>query len=155
MKYLAAGACLLALSAAGCGDNTTDRTLSGAGVGAAGGAVLGAITGLSMVEGVLLGTAAGAVTGALTNRDQLNLGPAPWRRDAPAATNIRGVQSNLAALGYNPGPVDGVAGAQTRAAVRQYQADNGLSVNGNISPELAQDIYGKAQARQAAAAPGR
>lgn len=151
-KYLAASSCILALTLGACGDNTQDRTLSGAGIGAVGGTVLGAVTGLSMVEGVLLGTAAGALTGALTDSSQINLGKPVWRSGAPAtATDVKNVQANLASLGYNPGPVDGVAGGQTRAAVRQYQADHGMAVNGNLSPDLAQDIYAKAQARQSAA----
>ena len=151
-KYLAASSCVLALALGGCGDNTQDRALSGAGIGAAGGAVLGAVTGLTMAEGVLLGTAAGALTGAVTDSSQINLGRPVWRKGAPAtATDVKNVQANLASLGYNPGPIDGKAGGQTRAAVRQYQADHGLAVNGEMSPDLAQDIYAKAQARQSAA----
>ena len=151
-KYLAASSCVLALALGGCGDNTQDRALSGAGIGAAGGAVLGAVTGLTMAEGVLLGTAAGALTGAVTDSSQINLGKPVWRKGAPAtATDVKNVQANLASLGYNPGPIDGKAGGQTRAAVRQYQADHGLAVNGEMSPDLAQDIYAKAQARQSAA----
>jgi len=151
-KYLAASSCVLALALGGCGDNTQDRALSGAGIGAAGGAVLGAVTGLTMAEGVLLGTAAGALTGAVTDSSQINLGKPVWRKGAPAtATDVKNVQANLASLGYNPGPIDGKAGGQTRAAVRQYQADHGLAVNGEMAPDLAQDIYAKAQARQSAA----
>jgi peptidoglycan hydrolase-like protein with peptidoglycan-binding domain len=150
-KYVAVGTCIVALTLGGCGDSTQDRTLSGAGIGAAGGTVLGAVTGLTMAEGVLLGTAAGALTGALTDSSQINLGKPVWRKGAPAtATDVKNVQANLASLGYNPGPIDGRAGGQTRAAVRQYQADHGMAVTGELSPDLAQDIYAKAQARQSA-----
>lgn len=41
------------------------------------------------------------------------------------------VQQQLAAQGYAVGPVDGVAGSRTRAAVRAYEADHGLPVTGN------------------------
>ena len=41
-------------------------------------------------------------------------------------TNIRSVQAALKAKGYDPGPVDGIMGSQTRAALLQYQKDNGL-----------------------------
>lgn len=41
---------------------------------------------------------------------------------------IRDLQSALKAKGYNVGPVDSVYGAQTKAAVRKYQKDNGLAI---------------------------
>ena len=37
------------------------------------------------------------------------------------------VQRRLAAHGYDPGPLDGVPGEQTRDAVRRYLADRGLT----------------------------
>ena len=49
---------------------------------------------------------------------------------------IRGVQKELAAHGYEPGPIDGIAGPQTRAAVRAYQADAGLEVDGKADKRL-------------------
>jgi hypothetical protein len=39
------------------------------------------------------------------------------------------LQENLAYLGYKPGPIDGVLGAQTRAAVEAYKRDKGLNPN--------------------------
>lgn len=42
------------------------------------------------------------------------------------------MQKQLAMLGYNIGTPDGVAGPQTRRAVRQYQAANGLSQTGQF-----------------------
>lgn len=41
-------------------------------------------------------------------------------------TSIRSVQAALKAKGYDPGPIDGVMGSKTRAALLQYQKDNGL-----------------------------
>ncbi len=46
------------------------------------------------------------------------------------------VQSRLAAQGYNPGPVDGVAGAQTGDAIADFQADHGLPTTGRIDNAL-------------------
>ncbi|MEI6350342.1 MAG: peptidoglycan-binding domain-containing protein [Verrucomicrobiota bacterium] len=46
------------------------------------------------------------------------------------------VQSQLAQLGYYNGPIDGIVGSGTRAAIRAYQADNGLPVNGLITSSL-------------------
>ena len=39
-------------------------------------------------------------------------------------------------LGYDPGPVDGIPGARTRAAIRAFQADAGLPVTGQVSERL-------------------
>ncbi|MGH6920707.1 MAG: trypsin-like peptidase domain-containing protein, partial [Geminicoccaceae bacterium] len=52
------------------------------------------------------------------------------------ASRDRGVQQRLADLGYDPGPVDGVVGPRTRAAIRAFQADLGLPVDGQISGAL-------------------
>jgi hypothetical protein len=54
---------------------------------------------------------------------------------APALSNklVEAVQQALRAAGYDPGPIDGLIGPQTRAAVRQLQQDNDLSPDGVIS----------------------
>ncbi|MEO3430773.1 peptidoglycan-binding domain-containing protein [Pelagibius sp. CAU 1746] len=62
-------------------------------------------------------------------------------RAAQAATQletayVRGVQKELLAHGYHPGPVDGIAGRQTRAAVRAYQRDAGLPADGVAGKRL-------------------
>lgn len=49
---------------------------------------------------------------------------------------VTDLQRYLAVHGYDPGPADGVAGAQTRAAIRLYQADAGLPVDGEPTPAL-------------------
>jgi hypothetical protein len=45
-------------------------------------------------------------------------------------------QSQLNALGYSAGPVDGVVGPRTRAAIRRFQADAGLPVDGRMNDPL-------------------
>lgn len=52
------------------------------------------------------------------------------------ALMVRNIQSSLAAAGYNPGPVDGILGNGTRAAIRRYQADHGLPVTGEATPNF-------------------
>lgn len=47
------------------------------------------------------------------------------------------VQRALLAAGYNPGAIDGVPGAKSRAAVREFQAGKGLKVDG-IAGQLTQ-----------------
>ncbi len=50
------------------------------------------------------------------------------------------VQRYLAELGYDPGPVDGIGGPRTRAAIRRYQADAGDVVTGVPTEELAKRL---------------
>jgi len=50
------------------------------------------------------------------------------------------VQAGLTDLGYNPGPIDGVMGPQTRSAIRTYQRDHGLQVDGRATEGLARHI---------------
>ena len=45
---------------------------------------------------------------------------------------IKSAQTELQSRGYNPGPVDGVAGPRTRAAVSKFQADQGLKQTGHL-----------------------
>ena len=71
----------IGLMLAGCGSSTTDRAVSGGGIGAAAGAGTAAVTGGSPVTGGLLGGAAGAAIGGLTDEDDVNLGDPIWNRD--------------------------------------------------------------------------
>jgi peptidoglycan hydrolase-like protein with peptidoglycan-binding domain len=41
-------------------------------------------------------------------------------------------QKRLIELGYNPGPIDGLLGKKTRAAILQFQKDQGLSITGSF-----------------------
>jgi S1-C subfamily serine protease len=58
----------------------------------------------------------------------------------------------LADLGYDPGPFDGVVGPRTRAAIRDFQADAGLPVDGQISDELHAALTDAASSGRSAAA---
>ncbi|MGH6874203.1 MAG: peptidoglycan-binding domain-containing protein [Aestuariivirgaceae bacterium] len=53
---------------------------------------------------------------------------------------IRKIQAGLAALGYRPGRFDGHIGAQTSEAIRQFEADRGWPVTGEISDELTAEL---------------
>jgi peptidoglycan hydrolase-like protein with peptidoglycan-binding domain len=57
---------------------------------------------------------------------------------APALLHVytTAVQQELTRRGYRPGPIDGVLGPQTRAAIRKYQRQHGLPVTGEVSLEL-------------------
>ncbi|MEZ5116083.1 MAG: peptidoglycan-binding protein [Candidatus Nanopelagicales bacterium] len=57
-------------------------------------------------------------------------------RDTDANTDdVTLLQSLLTDLGYQPGPVDGVYGSMTKAAVRGYQRYHGLIVDGITGPQ--------------------
>ena len=49
---------------------------------------------------------------------------------------IRGIQEELAAHSYDPGPADGLLGPMTHTAIRKYLRDAGLRVDGVASKEL-------------------
>ena len=49
--------------------------------------------------------------------------------------NILEIQTELARLGYRPGPLDGVWGRQTAHAVREFQKDNNLEIDGIVGPQ--------------------
>jgi uncharacterized membrane protein len=75
-KLLVASTLVFSITA--CGNNPTDRALSGAGIGAGAGAVGGALMG-DPVTGAVLGGAAGAATGGLTSKKQIDLGKPAWK----------------------------------------------------------------------------
>lgn len=125
-----------------CGSMQQDRLISGGGIGAAGGAILGAVTGLTVVQGALIGTGLGAALGGLTSADQFNLGEPFWRkfrsdRDRSAirlkgySEAVANIQRDLARLGYDPGPVDGQMGPRTRAAIARFENAQGPKIADN------------------------
>ena len=145
----------LAIAVGACGTTPGERAATGGGLGAAGGAIVGAITNLAVLEGVLIGGAIGAAAGALTGPDDLDLGEPIWKRwsgTGPGATTsassgtvatgglapslVASTQALLTRLGYDPGPVDGVMGPRTSAANREYQLDRGLLADGWPSTQL-------------------
>lgn len=64
--------------------------------------------------------------------------------DAPASVvnpwqdAVRQSQIYLAALGYSPGPADGLMGKRTRTAVQRFQRHAGLAPTGQVTEELLQ-----------------
>jgi len=146
---------LLTISA--CGTMPEERAISGAGIGAASGAIMGAVTSLAVGPGALIGALGGGLVGALTNKDQVNMGEPVWKRGqtgtksavpvesvtkeppvaaGPDPETVANIQSRLSYLGYNPGPVDGIYGKRTARAIRAFQMDHGLKVDGQVSTAL-------------------
>ena len=54
-----------------------------------------------------------------------------------AGSDVMDVQKVLSALGYDLGPpgVDGIRGKYTKAAIKKYQQEHGLQVDGDAGPE--------------------
>jgi membrane-bound lytic murein transglycosylase B len=52
------------------------------------------------------------------------------------ASERMAMQQDLRALGYDPGPIDGVLGRQVRAALRRYQKDHQLPADGYPTVEM-------------------
>ena len=53
---------------------------------------------------------------------------------------IREIQASLMKLGYDPGIADGVMGQKTLSAIRQYQQDADLPIDGNPSLSLLESL---------------
>jgi hypothetical protein len=60
------------------------------------------------------------------------LGLAP--RGLAASARVAALQVGVRARGFDPGPIDGVAGARTRAAVVSFQRRHGLVPDGKLGP---------------------
>lgn len=66
--------------------------------------------------------------------------PAGSRDSLAAAPTVRFVEHALKRLGYDPGGVDGEAGAEIRAAIEAYRRTNGLAPGGEVTEDLITDL---------------
>lgn len=134
--------------------------VQGAVLGAGAGAAIGGVKGAAV--GALLGGAGGAAAQskeqeeqarweyyyrqqekAAAQQDSLSV-PAgvaqqPPEPEKPIPTGsglIKEIQRSLIALGYDPGPVDGLTDGPTTNAIRTYQEDHGLMTTGKASRDL-------------------
>ncbi len=82
-------------------------------------------------------------------------GAAPASEAAASAQSARdrqlvaGTQSGLKRMGYDPGPIDGILGPRTQAAIRAYQKDHGLAVDERPTQALALHIQAQLGAGKA------
>lgn len=68
-----------------------------------------------------------------------------WPDDAPLTRDQRiGAQSALTRMGYDTQGIDGVVGANTRAALRRWQAANGRVQDGYLTAALADELIRRA-----------
>lgn len=56
---------------------------------------------------------------------------------------ILNIQAGLTRLGFQPGPVDGVFGKKTASAIRSFQSQAGLAIDGKATPEVLKEINAK------------
>jgi len=54
----------------------------------------------------------------------------------PKAADVAKAQRHLDALGYDPGPVDGVLGKKTGTAIKHFQVDAEMEVDGKLTPAM-------------------
>ena len=57
--------------------------------------------------------------------------------DSSAGGLTRTVQQHLKTLGYDPGNTEGEESVQTSIAISQFQAEKGMEVTGEVTPQLA------------------
>src|SRR5438876_5255991 len=70
--------------------------------------------------------------------------PSTYAQAQPSAT-VRDAQQRLSALGYYTGPIDGLWGPDTQAAVERFQRDRGLQVTGDLNQVTASALQGPPQ----------
>ena len=61
--------------------------------------------------------------------------PSPLPAAEPSATDTKAIQTALKAKGFDPGPIDGLAGPKTAAAVKAFQAKARLKADGIVGPK--------------------
>ena len=83
--------------------------------------------------------AVGLLGDALQGRGQIK---ASWPRDEKALSRSQRIelQEGLARKGFNPGPADGIIGANTRKAIRAYQTTLGWPADGYPTEKLLQQL---------------
>ena len=54
----------------------------------------------------------------------------------PSRDMVRQVQTALSALSFDPGPIDGLSGRRTAAAIMRFQRDHGMVADGQITEAL-------------------
>ncbi|MFT3731023.1 MAG: peptidoglycan-binding domain-containing protein [Hyphomicrobium sp.] len=108
--------------------------------------------------GIELGPTAPGPGADKSTADAGTLPPAPLGTtdDANRADITKGVQRELNAINYEPGPADGMLGLVTRAAIFAYEYDNGLVLTSEPSDQLlSQLILGSSSLAANPARPGK
>jgi len=89
----------------------------------------------------LYAIAVGYLADRITGKDPLaTVRPASEQR--LSRNQVEKIQELLNAQGFDPGPIDGVIGSQTRQAIKEFQRTAKLPADGHPSPELL-EVLGK------------
>lgn len=101
---------------------------------------------LQALRGALTATGGPAIVPATTqsNPGNLNLGQSRLRRGSRGAA-VQQLQQRLTTLNYYRGPVTGVFGPQTEAAVKRFQQAHNLTADGIVGPKTLQVMQGSAR----------
>jgi peptidoglycan hydrolase-like protein with peptidoglycan-binding domain/DNA invertase Pin-like site-specific DNA recombinase len=105
------------------------------------------------VDGVV-----GALTTAALDREATTIAPGAGYGRPHGSRRVRSLQRRLRRAGERPGPLDGLFGPRTEAAVERFQGGHGLAVDGIVGAKtrgaLARRLAASAPTRRRTAAPG-
>lgn len=78
---------------------------------------------------------------AAINSAATRISPNQWKVPAClTCEDVAAMQAQLVRLGYAPGRVDGILGPRTRAAIKSYQIDKDLPVDGRSTDFLLEHL---------------
>ena len=84
-------------------------------------------------------------TGTPMEQQQRQTGqPSQQGEQALNHEQIQQVQKHLKDAGFDPGPIDGILGESTRAAVREFQQKHGLPQTGHLDETTRQQLMSQA-----------
>jgi peptidoglycan hydrolase-like protein with peptidoglycan-binding domain len=74
-------------------------------------------------------------TGEMTGKVKDKMSGHGAGREARMSGEVRSAQQALQEKGFDPGPIDGVMGAKTTAAIKDFQQKNNLTVTGTLNAD--------------------
>ncbi|MGN0571432.1 MAG: spore cortex-lytic enzyme [Candidatus Fimenecus sp.] len=86
---------------------------------------------LSFLLAVVLLGSIGTIAAVKTNENSVST----LSKMGSRGDEVRRIQEKLKSMGYYTGSVDGIYGTQTQSAVKKFQRDNGLDVDGIAGPK--------------------
>ncbi len=66
----------------------------------------------------------------------------PYHQQSHTSRDVKQIQTLLALLKFNPGPIDGIFGQKTEKAIKAFQLDIGVPVTGKIDENLKSQLDG-------------
>ncbi|KKI92219.1 hypothetical protein WQ54_10365 [Bacillus sp. SA1-12] len=84
------------------------------------------------------GSSGGRTIGVVLNNTKINFDFPYLTKKGYSGNNrtyVKGIQSALSCLGYEPGAIDGIFGTKTEAAVKAFQNRKGLKVDGIVGKQ--------------------